>query len=846
MTPTPSRSPFRHRLVGFLSLSALALGIVALGAPGIFSQGGPTAPAPVAPPVPAPPAGSATPAQGAPSPAGAGGHDFAANREEVFKAFYQTGLDTSKGYAVTNLAIKKDNMTLLLKQGTVFLMQPIGGEITGAAFVGEGEASMTPPNRTQRFMLNKYYGAETLKEPFSEAVFRFSDKTDKTIIGAGKPGPADATASAKASQIFSERNGWLDGSRPVHLEMQFLENRISDLKGQDFLVVEIHTARHDWLTYINSGRDVHENTLNSSETLGAKGRRYLVPWARWHKTSDYDQAGHYIMLPERDGPRVIQIRHHDMTINLPNTKDVQWETTLTIDPLMDNLRAMRFDLSNNADFDSRWYEDFRPTRVTGVTDETGQALEYMHKKDELLVILRQPARAGTPVKLVASGNADVIYQLTAESFGLLQNPWYPQYGFINGRASFRWTVRVPRPFLITGSGKVIREAEDKQSGQNILETACAQPSHIPWVIFGRFQKTQSTYTSADTQRAIPMTMHSFPMMTVSITDKETLEELGASTPVTYNLSAPVKKVESLLDEGKEMLKLFEKIYGPYPYDELHIAQMAPQLGFGQAPQGFVQLSGAAFLSQARTESDFVHGFMSHEFAHQWWAHQIGWASPDDEWISESFAEYASGIFVNEYQGPKRFQRQLAEWKMMAGIGDPEAPIAAANMLRGPNAGDQREGLLYNKGPYVLHMLRVQLDDEAYSKVMRSMQDTYRHQNITTEMLLREINRVTGSDYTYFFDQWIWDVGIPKFRYSWRSEKQPDGKFLITVHIGQEDKNHLKRVLMPIHIHFKDKTIPQYKPVTQAEQDIKILSPAEPKSVTLDDDRSLLADIVKAD
>ncbi len=143
------------------------------------------------------------------------------------------------------------------------------------------------------------------------------------------------------------------------------------------------------------------------------------------------------------------------------------------------------------------------------------------------------------------------------------------------------------------------------------------------------------------------------------------------------------------------------------------------------------------------------------------------------------------------------------------------------------------------------MLRVQLDDETYIKVMRSAQQTYKNQNISTEMLLREVNRVTGSDYTYFFDQWFWDVGIPKFRYTWRSEHQPDGKYLITVHVAQEDKGHLKRVLMPIHIHFKDKTIPQYKPVVQAEQDIKIVSPTEPKDVTLDDDHTLLADIVKA-
>jgi len=51
--------------------------------------------------------------------------------------------------------------------------------------------------------------------------------------------------------------------------------------------------------------------------------------------------------------------------------------------------------------------------------------------------------------------------------------------------------------------------------------------------------------------------------------------------------------------------------------------------------------------------------------------------------------------------------------------------------------------------------------------------------------------------------------------------------------------------MPIYIHFKDKTIPQYKPVVQMEQDVKIVSPAEPKDVTLDDEHTLLADITKA-
>ena len=845
--PTPVASRVRHRVVVPVLLGALALGMATLLAPGVFPQGGSATPAPAPPP--------ATETQvittGAAGPAAG---DVFGRRDEIFKAFYQADLDTSQAYAVTNLAIKKDNMTLLLKQGTVFLMQPIGGEITGAAFAGDGEATMTPPSRTQRFMLNKYSGSESLREPFTEAVFRFSDGTARTLIGAGKPVSVDAGVSAKMSQAFSDRNGWLNGTRGLHLDMQFLETRISGLRDQDFFVADIHSGTHDWLTYTYNPQEIHENELSGSETSGAASRRYQVPWSRWHKQADYAGSGHYVMLPDRDGPRVLRIQHTDLTVDLPSTKEVEWEARMKVLPLMDNLRAMRFDLANNADFGSRWYEDYRPVRVQSVTDESGRALEFMHKRDQLLVKLPDAAKAGTPIVIVAKGTAEVVYQLTAESFGLLQTTWYPQYGFINGRSSFHWTVKVPKPFLISGSGKLLRTFEDKQNGQNGIETSCDLPTHLPWVIFGRFQKTDSVFTGEESKKNTPLTVHSFPTMTVTITDKETLDFLGSKNPITFNLVAPVKKIQGFIDEGKEILKLYEKIYGPYPYDELHVAQMAPQLSFGQAPQGFVQLWGVAFMSQSEVASsgmtgtgpiDFVHGFFAHEIAHQWWAHQIGWASEDDEWLSESFAEYASGIFVNEYQGAKRFQQVLDDWKKRSRLGDPEAPIAAANMLAGPNAFRQRQGLLYNKGAYVLHMLRVQLDDEMYSKVMRGLQETYRNQNISTEMLVREVNRITGSDYTYFFDQWFWDVGIPKFRYSWRSEKQPDGKFLITVHVGQEDKNHIKRVLMPIHIHFKDKTIPQYKPVTQMDQDIKLLSPAEPKDVTLDDDHSLLADIVKA-
>jgi len=834
--PTLPISPDRRTL---LALAALTAALFAPASPG-DRPGAASAqdkPAVSTSPAPAQPSAAAAPS------ATAGGVDFAKDRDAIFDAFYKTDLDTSAAFTVSNLAIRKDNMTLLLKRGTLFLMKPIAGEVTGAAFIGDGEASMVPPTRTQRYMLKKYSGAETLNEPFSEAVLRFADGTDKTLRAAAKPDSAGSVQAEAAQKIFKDRNNWSNSDRGLGLEMEFIEDRISGLEGRDPFAADLHTVKHDWLTYIYDPQSVHENYLGATQMLGA-GRRYDIPWSIWHKQADYAQGGYYRLTPDRDGPRLLRVQHNEMTLNLPGTKTVEWDARLTIQPLADNLRCLRFDLDNNGDSNSRWFDDLRPVRVVSLTDEAGAPLPYMHKKDELLVVLAQPTKVGTPFVLRVKGTADVIYQVTAESYGLIQATWYPATGYHGGRSSFHWTVRVPKTFLVTGSGKTLREFEDKEAGLNGIEMSCDESVDFPWVIFGRFQKSATTYVGEESKKSVPLTIHSFPYMTITITDHDILDEFNLDHPFTFELKAPPKKIDGIFGEFKEILKLYEKIYGPYPYDELHVAQMGPFLGFGQSPQGFVQLTGEAFMSQAEIESDFFHGFVAHEFAHQWWGHQISDAAPEDEWLSESFAEYAAGIFVNEYQGPKRFQRTLTEWRKRAKMSDQEGPIAAANQLSGPNGGRNRTSLLYDKGPYVLHMLRVQLDDEKYMKVMRGLQEHFRNQNITTEMLVREVNTVTGADYTSFFDQWFWDVGIPTFRYTWRTEKQPDGKFLIIVHVRQDDKVNFKKVLMPVQIHFKDKTIPQYKPIVQAEQDIKLMSPVEPKDVTLDDDRTLLAEIVK--
>ncbi len=314
---------------------------------------------------------------------------------------------------------------------------------------------------------------------------------------------------------------------------------------------------------------------------------------------------------------------------------------------------------------------------------------------------------------------------------------------------------------------------------------------------------------------------------------------------------PAAKPKEVLDEGKAIIKFMENLYGPFPYDKLDVAMMSPFLGFGQSPPAFVQLTGEAFMSSNTLDQlgvarlNFFHGFYSHEIAHQWWGHKIGWISDEDVWLSESFAEYSAGLYVLSYLGKPAFREKMEGWKALAKIADAHGSIAWANNVSGQTAGLYRTGLIYDKGPYVVHMLRMQMGLENFKKAMQSVFTKYGHTNISTDQLKRECEMVVGYKLDYFFDQWFRGTGIPVFDYSWTSEPQGDGKHLVTIKISQRDKENFKQVLMPVFFHFKGQKDPLIKarPVLKAEDTYQIKLPEKPARITLDEDHDILGDMI---
>src|SRR5262249_16591085 len=150
------------------------------------------------------------------------------------------------------------------------------------------------------------------------------------------------------------------------------------------------------------------------------------------------------------------------------------------------------------------------------------------------------------------------------------------------------------------------------------------------------------------------------------------------------------------------------------------------------------------LRHAESTSDFVEQVGPHEFAHQWWGHLVGWASYRDQWLSEGFAEFSAALWLQRTAGSKKFNdyweksrkcilgkpKQSALFKWEAG---PIRQGARLSTRRNPWAS---QAMIYDKGAYVLHMLRMMMRergadaDAKFIGLMKDFATTYAGANPT--------------------------------------------------------------------------------------------------------------------
>jgi aminopeptidase N len=209
-----------------------------------------------------------------------------------------------------------------------------------------------------------------------------------------------------------------------------------------------------------------------------------------------------------------------------------------------------------------------------------------------------------------------------------------------------------------------------------------------------------------------------------------------------------------------VLERFSDLVAPFPFEKLAHVQSS-------TAWGATEYASAVFYSEKHFRGeDASDGVVAHELAHQWWGDSVTPADWDDLWLSEGFATYFHGLFLEALGGAPALREHMA--RAAATVREANAKKAGAVVdpaVAEPTA--KLSAFAYQKGAWVLHMLRRKLGDEAFFRALRRYYAAHAGGTATTEDLRHALEAECGLDLAAFFHQWLLRPGLPELGLAWR-------------------------------------------------------------------------------
>lgn len=227
----------------------------------------------------------------------------------------------------------------------------------------------------------------------------------------------------------------------------------------------------------------------------------------------------------------------------------------------------------------------------------------------------------------------------------------------------------------------------------------------------------------------------------------------------YVLPYNVEKAKVQFKQVKPMLKIYEELYGRYPFwNDGYALVETPYLGMEH--QGAIAY-GNRYLPGYRGQVDsalFKQGIdfdyiIIHETAHEYWGNSVSVSDLADLWIHESFATYTEALYVEKMHGHQAYMDYMQFLKQ--GI-DNDAPIIGTYGVNSEGSGD-----MYPKGAWMLHTIRnVVNNDSLFFACLKGVQEEFKMKEVTTDEILKYMENILGSSVEMCFDNYLIDAKIP--------------------------------------------------------------------------------------
>jgi hypothetical protein len=719
------------------------------------------------------------------------------NSDPVYQQLRRQGREAqdfaSNAFTVNNLALKRDAAVFQMT-GELYFLPPVEGRTVGAVFIGTGEMTLTPPVEYERRHLAIFTGAPELREQFSSLVLRFTDRTLEDVKASPQAAPlASPAQSQKARELYGDMLSLTRQRRSgFDARYNFDARTLSDLYAPErpgFFAAFIGGQRFKKLIYQIDPQGLGE--LSPEEVaLLSYGESDWGVWAAFHREQEYAKG----TASADEDHRLYDILRHEIDGAIRGTQ-LAASDRITLRMLKAGGRVLPFDL-------------FRNLRVSRVTDEAGRDLEFIQEDRDndadFAVILPTPPKQGEELKLtVQYQGGDTLRDSGAGNYILVaRSTWYPnnpqtQFG---DRAAFNMTFRYPKGHAFVGTGAPI--GEDGRDGDQMISKWSSGNTELAVAGFnyGRFKRkaTKDAETGYDIEfyanSEVPNELRELQL------EIERLEAAGMNTGTTLGSISTAGMADSAIADAQNATRIYNAFFGKLPYTRIAMTQQ-PAANFGQAWPTLVYMPYIAFINTTQRQqllgtrgatSTFWRYVGPHEVAHQWWGHIVGWKSYRDQWMSEGFAEFSTSLYAQyvrrdidkfiDFWEEQRMQivqgTQLTEGKRPYKVGG----VTQGWRLNSGKTGIAYQNLVYPKGAYILHMLRMMMydpktRDARFQAMMKDFVQTYYNKDVSTEDFKRIVEKhitpsmnINGDGrMDWFFNQWVYGTEIPAYKLDYKIE-----------------------------------------------------------------------------
>lgn len=445
--------------------------------------------------------------------------------------------------------------------------------------------------------------------------------------------------------------------------------------------------------------------------------------------------------PDFNRAQTYDVQHYTIRVSFDRpAKKVIGDTTVQVKPLKGGFTQLKLDAAGLK---------FESVKL----DPAGTDLQYKTTGEKVIVTLDKAYSPNEAIsvrfKYTATPKKGVYFVDEASENGIVQHSsqiwtqgeadeahhWFPSFDFPSDKATTEQIITAQKGETVIGNGELVSQTENADGTVTFhYKMPVPHSTYLVSFVIGKYTAVSEQY------KQVPVRFFVYP---------------GSESIVPQAYS-----------RTRDMMRAFEEATGvDYPfnkYDQTMVASF--QFGGMENITATTMADSEIFFANFEFGKSAVEDLVSHELAHSWFGNLVTCKNWAELWLNEGFATFMEAVSREKLYGRDVYMRKIRFDAEQAIIDDAtnRGKFGLFNQTAANVDGlFLRPAITYSKGGAVIHTLRETIGEDAFWKGINTYLNRHKFSSVETTDLQKAMEDASGTKLDWFFDQWVYGVGLPK-------------------------------------------------------------------------------------